>query len=59
MEHDEKVIEKATFCKDKCPVCKKARAKGSGILYLLVKLERKICPYCRAYEKVFNKPAYE
>lgn len=59
MEHDEKVIEKAMFCKDKCPVCKKARAKGKGFLYLLVKLERKICPYCRAYEEVFNKPAYE
>jgi hypothetical protein len=59
MEHDEQTIQKAKFCKDKCPVCKRARAKGKGFLYWFVKIERKICPNCKAYEKVFNKPAYE
>ena len=59
MKHDKKTVAKAGFCKDKCPVCTRARKKGRGILYNMVKLERKICPYCRAYEKVYGKPAYK
>jgi hypothetical protein len=59
MEHDASTIKKAEFCRDKCPLCKKARAKGKGFLYQLVKLESKICPNCRAYEKVYGRPAYK
>lgn len=56
---DEELKKKADFCKDKCPVCTRARKKGKGFLYTMVKLERKLCPYCRAYEKVYGKPAYK
>ena len=59
MKTDPKTMEKAKFCKDKCPVCTRAREKGKGLLYQLVKFERKFCPYCRAYEEVFGKPAYK
>ena len=57
--HDAKTLKRAKFCKDGCPVCKRARAKGRGIAYQLVRLERHICPNCRAYEKVYGKPAYQ
>ena len=59
MKFDEKTLKRADFCKNKCPVCKRARKKGKGVLYLLVKLESKLCPFCRAYEKVYGKPAFE
>jgi hypothetical protein len=58
IKHDEKTIKMAEFCRDKCPLCTRARKKGKGLLYTFVKLERKLCPYCRAYEKVYGKPAY-
>mgnify|MGYP000846050953 FL=1 len=59
MTHDEELKKKADFCKDKCPICTRARKKGKGFLYILVKTERKLCPNCRAYEKVYGKPAYK
>lgn len=59
MNHDEKTIAMAEFCRDTCPLCTRARKKGKGFLYRFVKLERRICPSCRAYEKVYGKPAYE
>jgi len=55
---DEELKKKADFCKYTCPVCTRARKKGKGFLYTMVKLERKFCPYCRAYEQVYGKPAY-
>jgi hypothetical protein len=59
MKHDEKTIKRAEFCRDRCPICTRARKKGRGFLYTLVKLERRICPSGRAYEKVYGKPAYK
>ncbi|MBT3310676.1 MAG: hypothetical protein HN931_11220 [Desulfobacterales bacterium] len=59
MKFDDKTLKRADFCKNKCPVCKQARKNGKGVLYFLVKIESKICPYCRAYEKVYGKPAFE
>jgi hypothetical protein len=58
MTEQEKLQKKADFCKNECPVCTKARKKGKGFLFWMVKLERHVCPNCRAYEKVYGKPAY-
>ena len=59
MKHDKKTVKKAQFCSQKCPICTRAREKGNGFLYTMVKIERKVCPYCRSYEKVYDKPAYK
>jgi hypothetical protein len=54
----EATIKLAGICKDECPVCTRAREKGSGLLYQVVKIERHVCPMCRAYEKVYGVPAH-
>lgn len=44
----------------KCPVCKTARRKQKGFAYWFVKkIEHGICPSCQAYEKVYDKKAFE
>ncbi len=58
MKHSEKLISRAKICNEKCPVCTRARKKGKGVLYQIVKIERHVCPYCKSYETVFDKPAY-
>ncbi len=41
-----------------CPLCRHARNRGEGIAYRLVsRLEKDICPFCRAYERVYGRPA--
>jgi len=43
-----------------CPLCKRAREKQRGLLFLFVKfLEGGVCPACKAYEKVYGKKAHE
>jgi hypothetical protein len=43
-----------------CPVCRHARDKQRGMLYRLVRfVETGLCPYCKAYEKVYGKKAHE
>jgi len=42
-----------------CTLCKYARKKQKGMLYTIAKLESRICPFCRAYEKVYGKKSYE
>ncbi|NIT35863.1 MAG: hypothetical protein GTN49_05085 [candidate division Zixibacteria bacterium] len=43
-----------------CPVCSRAREKQRGLAYWFVKkVERRLCPYCRAYERVHGRKAYE
>jgi hypothetical protein len=43
-----------------CPVCRHARKKQKGLVYLFVrKIEGDLCPFCRAYEKVYGRKAYE
>lgn len=43
-----------------CVVCKHARHKQRGILFWFVrKLEGSVCPYCKAYERVYGKKAHE
>lgn len=43
-----------------CAVCKRARNQQRGLAYWFVKkVEGGICPYCKAYEKVYNRKAHE
>jgi uncharacterized protein CbrC (UPF0167 family) len=43
-----------------CPVCAHARKKQRGIAYWFVKnIEKGLCPYCMAYERVYGKKAHE
>jgi len=43
-----------------CPVCSRAREKQRGLAYWFVKrIEGGICPYCKAYEKVYGRKAHE
>lgn len=43
-----------------CPVCKRARNKQAGVAYWFVKnIEDGLCPFCKAYEKVYGKKAHE
>lgn len=42
-----------------CLVCKRARSKQKGLAFWLVKnIESRICPFCRAYEKVHGRKAH-
>ena len=43
-----------------CPVCSRAREKQRGLAYWFVKyIEPGFCRYCKAYEKVYGRKAYE
>jgi len=43
-----------------CPVCRRARSEQKGFFFWLVKtVEGRLCPYCKAYEKVYGKRAHE
>ena len=43
-----------------CPVCIRARNKQRGLAYQFVKkVDRTLCPFCRAYEKVHGRKSYE
>jgi len=43
-----------------CPVCRQARAQKQGVAFGIVKsVERRICPFCRAYERVYHRQAHE
>jgi uncharacterized protein CbrC (UPF0167 family) len=49
----------AGFCV-KCPACRRARKQQRGTAFWLVKkIELKICPFCRAYERVYGRKAHE
>jgi hypothetical protein len=55
----EKDKEKAQKCLE-CPVCISARLKQKGFAFWFVKkIERRFCPYCKAYEKVYGRKAHE
>lgn len=50
----------AARCMNTCMVCKYARRKQRGLFFSLVKIiEGPICPFCRAYEKVYGRKAHE
>jgi len=43
-----------------CPVCTRARRKQRGFAFWLVKrVERGLCPCCKAYERVYGRKAHE
>lgn len=42
-----------------CPVCRRARREQRGLAFQLVKrVETKVCPFCRAYERVYGCKAH-
>jgi hypothetical protein len=44
----------------RCTVCKRARRKQRGFAFWLVgKVESRVCPFCRAYERVYGRKAHE
>lgn len=43
-----------------CAICRRARRKQKGLAYELVRrVEERICPFCRAYERVYGRKAHE
>jgi transposase-like protein len=52
-------IRMAQVCVN-CPVCRRARSTQHGIAYSFVKgIEGSLCPFCKAYERVYGKKAHE
>jgi len=50
----------AARCLNTCKVCKYARRKQRGLIFRLVKcVETSVCPFCRAYAKVYRRKAHE
>ena len=50
----------ADVCLRGCPVCKHARGKQRGLAFWWVgKVENHVCPFCRAYERVYGRKAHE
>ena len=42
-----------------CPVCRHARKRQAGVAFWLVKqVETKLCPACRAYERVYGRKSH-
>ena len=55
----EKDRKRAQKCLE-CPVCNRARKKQKGFAFWFVKtIEGGLCPYCKAYEKVYGRKAHE
>ncbi|MFC1694414.1 hypothetical protein ACFL1R_13025 [Candidatus Latescibacterota bacterium] len=43
-----------------CAACNYARKKQKGFVFLFVRIiEGSICPYCKAYERVYGRRAHE
>jgi len=43
-----------------CILCRRARRKQRGMAFWLVKkFEGRVCPFCRAYERVNGRKAHE
>ncbi len=58
-EITEKDRKMARMCLE-CKVCAHAREKQRGIIYWFVKkIEGSVCPYCKAYERVYGRKAHE
>jgi hypothetical protein len=55
----EKDRKMAKFCLN-CPVCKHARKQQKGLAFMFVqKIEGNLCPFCKAYERVYGKKAHQ
>ena len=45
---------------ESCPVCRSARGNQQGLANRFVRgVEEKVCPFCRAYERVHGRKAHE
>jgi uncharacterized protein CbrC (UPF0167 family) len=43
-----------------CPVCGHARKTQKGLAFWFVqRIEGSVCPYCKAYERVYGRKAHE
>lgn len=43
-----------------CLVCRRARRRQRGLAFWLVRhIEARWCSFCRAYERVYGRPAHE
>ncbi len=50
---------RAQKCRE-CPVCNYARRKQRGVIFWFVKvIGGGLCPYCKAYERVYGRKAHE
>jgi hypothetical protein len=48
----------AEVCRN-CLVCRRARQQQRGLAFWLVrKVEVRLCPFCRAYERVYGRRAH-
>lgn len=48
----------AAVCRN-CLVCRHARRRGEGLAYGFVRrIEKGVCPFCQAYERVYGVPAH-
>jgi hypothetical protein len=48
----------ADVCRN-CPVCRTARRRQAGLAFWLVnRVEQHLCPFCRAYERVYGRKAH-
>ena len=49
----------ASICLN-CPVCRQARRTQKGLAYTLTsRVESRVCPFCRAFERVYGRKAHE
>jgi len=43
-----------------CPLCKRARERQKGpAFWLTSRVESRLCPFCRAYERVYRHKAHD
>lgn len=43
-----------------CPVCRTARQRQAGVAFWVVqRVEQHVCPFCRAYERVYGRKAHQ
>jgi len=42
-----------------CIVCQRARRQQAGLAFWLVKTFEGLCPFCRAYEKVYGRKSHQ
>lgn len=42
-----------------CLVCRRARRRQAGLAFWLVKTFEGLCPFCRAYAKVYGRKSHE
>ena len=59
MEYPAALQKRARRCLE-CPLCSRARARQGGLAYFFTRyIDRKICPNCKAFERLTGQRAYE